>query len=176
MESKALSDKEIYDYMDGKVNIYTYEDLHKFQNIDQLLGRYQCCIILFCYEPNRGHWVTVFVGGDGKLHFFNSYGNLKNKYDGYPDEFLTLINKKYRRESHQDYPYLSDLLLNSEYELEYNDYPFQSLAQNIKTCGRWSVLRLRCSDLTDNQFINFVKENCEYNKISQDEFVCLIIN
>lgn len=174
MTDKALSDSEISNLLEGKVNILTYPDLHKYNTIDELLGRYERCIILFCYKPNYGHWTTLFIGGDGKLHFFNSYGDLDKKYDGYPDSFLKLIDKKYRRESKQDFTYLSTLMLRSNYELEYNDYEFQKLDDNIKTCGRWCVLRLLYSELTDNKFIDFVIENCYYNKITPDEFVCLM--
>ncbi|MBY0541419.1 MAG: hypothetical protein K2P52_08430 [Campylobacterales bacterium] len=178
MNYKALSDKEIEKLLGNEVNIVTYSELYKYGTIDQLLGRYKRCIILFCYKENYGHWVTVFIcPTTGKLHFFNSYGDMRKKFDGYPDNFLQLINKKYRVESHQDYPYLSDLLYKSPYELEYNPTQFQQLDKRIKTCGYWCVLRLMCQEMTDEQFENFIKENCQYNKISSDNLaVELVLN
>jgi hypothetical protein len=175
MNYPALSDKDITRLTNGNVNIIVYEDLHKFKDIDELWGCTKACIILICYEPNKGHWVTVFIGGDGKLHFFNSYGDMGSKYEGYPDGYLPLINKEYRRESYQDYPYLSELMLNSPYELEYNNHQFQSLNPKIRTCGYWCVLRLYCQNMTDDEFIKFIKKCCSENNISPDDLVVLTV-
>jgi hypothetical protein len=177
MNAPPLSDSQINTLLDKKVNIVTYEDIHKYDSVDELLGCYKQCIILFCNKPNYGHWTTLFIcPTDGKLNYFNSYGDLKSKYEGYPDAPLKLIDKKYRKESYQDYPYLTDLMIESDYDLEYNPYDFQKLANNIKTCGYWCVLRLFCKEMDDKKFYNFVMENCRSLNMEPDEFVVSVIN
>lgn len=177
MDAPPLSDSQIYDLLEGNVNIVTYEDIHKYSSVEDLLGGFDQCIILFCTHKNYGHWTTLFINPtDGKLNFFNSYGDLKSKYEGYPDAPLKLIDKKYRKDSYQDYPYLSELMINSDYELEYNPYDFQKLSNRIKTCGYWCVLRLYCKKMNDVKFNNFVMENCNNLKITPDDFVVFVIN
>ncbi len=175
-----LSDKDILRYLGDKVNLITYSDVHNYDNIDQLLGRYRRCLILFLNKENYGHWTCLFTNkenGKETLHFFNSYGNLgKKDYDGYPDSFLKYIPKKFRDKSDQNYPYLTDLIVKSVYPVEYNDYQFQKLDDNVKTCGYWCLARLMYSNMTDKQFENFIKDNCKNLKISQDELVVNIIN
>lgn len=175
-----LSDKEMIHYLGNKVNIFTYTDIHKIDDVNKMLGRYGRCLILFLNKENYGHWTCLFLNkekGQDTLHFFNSYGDLKkNNFDGYPDSFLKYINKTFRNKSAQDYPYLSDLLINSSYPLEYNPYQFQKLHKDVVTCGYWCLCRLMYSNLTDDEFKNFIDENCRYLRLSPDDLVVNIIN
>lgn len=138
-EDIALTDKDLMTLLDNKCRIEIYENLPKYRNINQLLGRYGACIILFAFKPHYGHWCLIFKTNNGELEFFNSYGGLDK---GLPDETLDYIDKDYRKQSNQDYPYLSELMYNSPFELNYNEFVFQKSRGDIKTCGRHCAVRL----------------------------------
>jgi hypothetical protein len=44
---RSLSDLDIKNIMDNKINVVMYSDLHKYKDIKQLLGKYNRCIILY---------------------------------------------------------------------------------------------------------------------------------
>ena len=175
MNAPALSDSQIYDKMDHKVNIMTYSELHKFKNIDEVLGPYRRACLLLSSKPNYGHWVCLFVNPkDKKLYFFNSYGDLEGQYAGYPDYYLTYVDKQFRDKSFQDKPYLSNLLVNSKYELDYNPVDYQKMGKNIKTCGYHCIVRMMHGDLTDNQYKQFIDSNCRNMRCDPDDFVVML--
>src|ERR1700752_4623163 len=96
----ALSNHDIMSLLHDKVNIVLYPDLHKYQNIDQLLDPYDCCIILYEAKSKPspyGHWCAL-IKRDNMIEFFNPYGGL-------PDASLNLINPVFRVESYQLLPY-----------------------------------------------------------------------
>lgn len=141
---KPLSNFDILEKVDNMAKIELYPNLHKYHDIDELLGQYNACFILIQSEPNFGHWVLVHRLPNGHVEFFNSYG-------GYPDNELKNISKKYRDESNQNYTYLSKLLYDCPYDIDYNEYCFQKKKKNISTCGRWCIMRyfLNYVDLDD---------------------------
>lgn len=148
-EKVALSDKEVLDLVDNKARLIVYPDLHKYKNIDDVLGKYGACIILFEAKPNYGHWCCLFRVNDKLIEFFNPYGGI---YEGYPDEGLKYISKEFREETNQLIPYLSYLMLDSPYELSYNEYKFQELKDGINTCGRHVATRLACRKISLNEY------------------------
>ena len=174
MTNKALSDDDIMKIMNRKTNLISYPEITQYRDIDDMLidGR---CVILYCSKENFGHWTCIFKRKDG-LHFFNSYGNLESKTDGYPDAFLKYINEKFRVESHQNYPYLLKLMEKSPYELHYNDYKYQKLSKDVKTCGYWCCLRMKCEDMSDEEFHDFIVDNCRYHKMTPDEIAVFFID
>lgn len=145
--SKSLSSTDISKFLNGKANIIAYDTLHKYNHIDQLLGKYGSCVILFLTKPNYGHWTCVFNNINGAIEFFDSYGFK-------PDSELKYIDKNFRNISYQNYPYLDALLYDSGRNIEYNDHQFQSKKPNHNTCGRWVCLRLLFKDLTLEEFSN----------------------
>lgn len=170
-ENIPLSDKDILNLLNNRVNIEVYPNLHKYQNIDELLGPYEACVILFESKPNYGHWCCVFKINDDLIEFFNPYGSIKN---GFPDDCLLHIPTNFRKESHQYVPYLSLLLLNSPYELSYNEYELQQHNNNIKTCGRHCVVRLWNKNLTLDEYIDNLNRDCENENLNYDQLVTLI--
>lgn len=168
----SLSDKDIMNIIDGRANLVTYPNLHKYKNIDQLLGEYGACIILFAWKSlYYGHWCLIFKVNDHTLEFFNSYGGV---FKGYPDETLKVIEKKYARESNQDYPYLSHLMYNSPYDLTYNEYKFQGERNDIKTCGRHCAIRLICRYLPLDDYYQFLTFLSNKFNINYDQLVTLL--
>lgn len=151
-ENKALSDAEVLKLIDGKANMVMYRNLHKFNDIDEILGPHGACILLFEAKPNYGHWCCLFKLDNNTIEFFNPYG-------GYPDDSLDFISDKFKKQSNQDQPYLSQLMLDSPYDLTYNEFPFQKVGKNIKSCGRWCAVRLICKNMSLENFADFFFNN-----------------
>ena len=171
-EDIALSDKEVLKLVDGKCNVILYPDLHKYQSIDQVLDPYGSCLLLFAAQvkPNYyGHWCCInrVENNNNKIEFFNPYG-------GYPDDSLNYISGEIRRESNQDLPYLSELLLKSPYDLSYNQYKFQKHSDHIKSCGRWCALRILLKNLSLIEFNNLIKKLTKKFKLTNDQLVTIL--
>ena len=136
-----LSDIDITDQI--KTNIVTYHDLPKYDNIDELLIN-DTCFLLYEFKRNYGHWCLISKH-DNNIEFFDPYGKL-------PDYTLQLVNPNIKKELNEDYKYLTNLLLKTHYQTSYNPYDFQHLNKNIKTCGRWCILRAKTKDLPIQEF------------------------
>lgn len=133
-ENVALSNYDILKILDNKCNIILYPDLHKYNTLDEILYPYDSCILLFEAQPKYGHWVAL-IRHNNDVEFFNSYG-------GFPDDSLKQIDKKFAKQSNQDVPYLSLLMLKCPYNLFYNEFQFQKKNKNTKTCGRHCIVRV----------------------------------
>lgn len=148
----ALSDKQVLKLVHGKANIVLYPELIYYDNIDQILGRYGACFLLFESKPNYGHWTCLIRRGN-TIEFFDPYS-------GYPDDNLKFVPEEFKHKSNQDKPYLSMLLLNSPYKLEYNEFDFQNKKQGVNTCGRWCAMRILFKYLTIEEFASlFLNKN-----------------
>lgn len=144
-KSKALSNFDLLKLVDGLANVVIYDQIYKYKTVDELLGPYGAVFILYLFKPKYGHWCCLIKRTPKIIEFFDSYG-------GPPDEVLDHIPKDFKKKSHQDYCYLSRLLWQSPYSIEYNDYNFQKHGANIKTCGRFAALRVMLKHLTLKQF------------------------
>ncbi len=163
----ALSDKEVLKLINGRANLILYPDLYKYHSIDEVLGKYGACIILFEAQPKYGHWCCIFKVSDNLLEFFNPYG-------GYPDDTLNNIPIDFRKISHQEQPHLSLLMLDSPYDLSYNEFRFQKHGADIKTCGRWCAVRLAFRFLSLDEFYDMIKQLTKKLKMTGDELVTLL--
>lgn len=158
--AKSLNGQEIYDFFDGKLNIISYRELINYKTIDEVLGKYNMCVLLFLSKPNYGHWTCVFRTIDDGIEFFDSY-SFK------PDSELSLINMDFRKQSNQQYPYLTYLLYKSGKQIEYNHHKFQKISNSTQynTCGRWVCIRLLFRELKLNKFIKL------FDIPNADEFI-----
>lgn len=172
-EEIPLSDSEVLELVDGKANLITYKELRGYRNIDEVLGKNEACIILFESKPNYGHWCCLIKRGN-VVEFFNPYGDVKKIGEGYPDECLRYINKIFRKESGQDEPILTKLLLECDYELEYNQYPFQKMKNGINTCGRHCATRIMMKDMELDEYALFIYTLAKTLGVSMDEIVTAI--
>jgi mRNA-degrading endonuclease YafQ of YafQ-DinJ toxin-antitoxin module len=152
-EDIALSDSDLMKLVDNKANLVLYPELVDYNNIDDVLGKYRACVLLFEAKPGYGHWVCLFRNGN-LIEFFNPYG-------GYPDDSLDFIPMHFRKVSNQLEPYLSMLLMHSPYELSYNEHAFQHHGKNIKTCGRHCAMRLIFRDLDLDSYTDMIEDLCE---------------
>ena len=165
-EAQALSNKDVLKLLDNKAKVVLYPELHKFHTIDELLHPYDAVFLLYELKPQYGHWTCLFKRGK-EVEFFNSYG-------GIPDETLKKIPNTYKSESHQNFPYLVNLLYNSPYEIHYNEYDFQKHSPDVKTCGRWAALRLLMKDFTIDEFKHVIDLLKDYLSVSADKVVTIL--
>jgi hypothetical protein len=166
-EDIALSNTDILSLLHGKASIVLYPNLYKYNNIDDILGPYGACVLLFEAKPSYGHWVCIFKINETTLEFFNPYG-------GFPDDSLNYIPDDFKALSHQNYPILSKLLLISSYELTYNEHQFQQKNKDIRTCGRHCVVRLLHRHLSLEEYVDFLNNACQKFNLNYDGIVTLL--
>jgi len=158
----SLSNNDLDKALDHRCNIITYRTLRSFRTLDSALGKYGCLIILYESEPAHGHWICLFKTNDGRtVSFFDSYG-LEI------DDELNYIPKNFRDNNDMRYPYLSKLLYESPYNIEYNQYELQDFKDDVNTCGRWVLARLKLKNVGVDDFYELFKS--KYG-ISSDELV-----
>ncbi len=150
-----LSGTEVLKLVDYKSKVIRYPDLHKYGTLDDCLSPHGSFFLLYESQPAYGHWTSVTLH-QGVITYFDSYGK---KYD----TMLAEIEPRWRRESHQDFPYLTTLFNNAPYTITYNKTPFQKYGKGIKTCGRWAGIRILFKDLSNEDFTYLFK-----NKDSDD--------
>lgn len=143
-KSIALSDADLLDKMQHQANLVTYPEIAEYRTLDELLGPYNVCFILYLWKPGMGHWCCITRHGN-LVEFFDPYGEPI-------DSCLEQIPEPYRTESGQKLPMLSYLMRESKYKLSYNEYQFQELDEDVSSCGRWTILRGLLKDLTLEQF------------------------
>lgn len=170
LKAKPLSNYEIMNALNNKVNMLTYDELVNYDDIDHVLGKYGVCVLLVETKENNGHWICMFKTiSDNKkkepiVSFFDSYALPV-------DDQLHFVNMKFREENNMLYPYLSYLLYKCPYPIEYNEHQFQKLSPQINTCGRWVILRLLLKHLSLKKFYKLFKPS---KKIDSDDLVTIL--
>lgn len=151
---EALSDTDITNYFNGKINIMKYSDIKNMTDISQVLSKYKRCIILFEIEKlNNGHYTCLILcepkGKDPYILFHDPYGLM-------PENELNYIPYSFAEMSDQERGYLYDLFKKAKrdngVETHYNQFKLQKMGPGINTCGRHCIIR------------------CEYMNIDEDEF------
>lgn len=171
LENIALSDTQIMDAVNNDANLVLYPNIHKYDTIESLLGPHNACIILYESKPGYGHWCCVFKVSHNELEFFNSYGNDPGMHDGLPDGMLNLIPEPFRNESKQNHTYLAKLMVDSPYNLSYNQYRFQKDGPAIRTCGRHVACRLNMRNKNLDEYYRIIKKYCNELKLDADGVV-----
>lgn len=164
----ALSNYEINNILKDQTKILTYKALPQFNNIDQLLEPYKNFIMLYMSRPNFGHWTCVLKHPD-RIEFFDPYGG-KNT----PDNELNMIKDDVKQITNQDYPYLSQLLYDSGYPIEYNNYQFQEHGQGINSCGRHCIVRCLFKNLLLDEYYEMMNQLCKKFNMNYDQLVTYI--
>jgi hypothetical protein len=161
----SLSGKDILNKLDNKCNIVQYSDIHNFKTIDDLLGRYNKCVILYHTSENYGHWCCIYQYKN-TIYFFDSYGFMI-------DDQLNFLHKDLRDDLNSDFMHLTKLLYNSKKKIEYNEYQLQARLPNVNTCGRWVICRLLYPQISIDDFYKIFKDASKY--IDIDELICKLI-
>lgn len=143
----TLSGEDILNICDGEANILATSTLNKYNNIDDVLGRYDACILLYDLPTGEpGHWSCIMKISDRLLEFFCPYG-LK------PDE----ANEVTRGGDH-----ILRLIANSDYKVLYSDKQLQRYADNVNVCGRYVGLRIALRELSLKGYIDLLTKNKHY--------------
>lgn len=163
---KALSDKDILKIFDNKINVILYNDLHKYNNIDEILNNHNRAIILYIFTSNAGggksgHWVGLRKYKKSVL-FFDSFGNI-------PDKQITELSKEQRIKLDEDKLFLSNLIKNNNYNIEYNEKVMQDNLSCV--CGYYCVL-FCALDYSMKRFQKLFTND----KIKNDKLVYKLVN
>lgn len=169
MEDYPLTNHDIDNILKGQTKVLTYKQLPQFKNINQLLEPYKNFIMLYLAKPNYGHWTCVLKHPD-RIEFFDPYGGNNN----IPDTVLDKIDVNVRNTTNQNYPYLSRLLDQSRYPIEYNNYQFQQHKSDIKTCGRHCIVRVLFKNLLLDDYYKLMTSLCHKLGLNYDQLVTLI--
>jgi hypothetical protein len=163
IEEYPLGDSDLREILGNNINIMSYPDLEKYNNIEDIFDDEGRCIILFLtIDETTGHWLCMHHDEEG-IHYFDPYGKGVDKTKQW-------LSKNKLRELNEDKPLLMNLLKKSGKKVFYNSYDFQEDRKGINTCGRHCAVRLLYKDLDLNHYYNFIKKS----KLYPDEFVALI--
>ena len=147
--SYSMSGADIIKELNGKCNLVKYSDIRHFKTLEELLGKYKKCIILYETKQNYGHWTCIYEH-NGTVYFFDSYGVI-------PNGQLKFIPTELNKALEQDHKHLIKLLLDSNKPVEYNEYRLQELKENVNTCGKWVTFRLKYPFVSVEDFGNLFK-------------------
>jgi hypothetical protein len=163
LKKKALSGSDIKQACSDDINVYTYSDLSKFMTIDDAFGSTNSIALLYETKPGYGHWVGLFRHPSyGTIEFFDSYGNFIDSQLRYvPDRFKHVLG--------EDYPYLSKLMLDSDYHIIFNPVALQKTRNDVSSCGRHVVMRCNMSYIPLDEYITLMRRKT--NITSPDQMV-----
>jgi hypothetical protein len=167
IKTESTSNQELQNMVGRPIKILKYSELKRFNNIEDVLGKYGEFIMLYETSPNVGHWCCCFTrtGSEGQkiISFFDSLGLM-------PDDQFHEICIKFRKDSGITKPYLTYLLSNTDKDVEYNQYELQNMDPDVATCGRWCVVRLRMKHLSPTRFYELFKGGEDFDS---DDLVIL---
>lgn len=164
----------------GKIcNLFTYPEIRKFKNINQLFKKgnssvaelcpinlpfdKKCCVILYLAGENFGHWCALTKRGND-INFLDSYGEVI-------DDQLESVNNNIPG---QDKKYLVKLLNKFRGDVYFNDIQMQKMTQNIATCGRYAGLFLKYDYLPVDKFVDTLMKLAKKNNMTCDELVVVV--
>jgi len=154
---RSISSDKLSDYCG--CSFVCYNEL-KDKNIDNVPLP---CIVLYLNTKNYGHYTCLFKNHMG-IHFFDSYG-----YS--PDKEFEFANKKL---NYKGVPYMCKLLRDFKGKVIFNEVPLQSSDKSVATCGRWCAVRIRYKNLTQEEFVEFVKNASKRLNLTLDELVTVM--
>jgi hypothetical protein len=142
---RDLSGEEIQ-ALTGKQPIL-YSDLKNYSSIEQVLGKEKYVVLLYQTSSyTTGHFVSLSMGDNGKVRYFDSYG-IRGP----------LQEIQYTPFEQKLPPYLNNLLEKVDYESNGVDY--QSKKHGISTCGRWSSLACRLRNVPLQRIEQMIRGN-----------------
>jgi hypothetical protein len=163
LEKVSLSNNDLDRLCDYKVNVVTYDELPDYETLDQLLGPYGACILLYMTDLNFGHWTAIIKINNRSVEFFDPYGY-------FPDTELQFIPNDIKHETHQDERHVAKLLFESPYELSFNEHKYQKLKRNINTCGRHCAMRVLFKNMPLKEYNNMMYST----ELTPDQLVSVV--
>ncbi len=152
----SLSNDDVLNLVNHESNLVTYPQIAHFKTLDELMGEYGCCVILFMTKKRYGHWTCLFRVDDNTVEFFDSYGYI-------PDDEKSFIENNFLKDSNQKRNYLSELLLQSGYKVIYNEYKLQKKKPGINTCGYHVCVRINNRLIPHKEYIKLIKSSKKYD-------------
>jgi hypothetical protein len=162
----SLSDYDISMFFRGEINIIAFKNLKEFKSIDDVLGKYERCIILI--EGNESnHWVMIqkirIKNRKPYILFWDSYGLI-------PENEFNYIPKSFTLMSGQEKGSLIKLLINQPLPVHYSQYRLQQLKDGVNTCGRWCCIKALYPNITEDRFDKLMRAT-DY---TPDELITLL--
>jgi hypothetical protein len=156
LQKDSFSGRDILRILDGKTKIISYDMLSDMKNIDDLFGEFNSVCILYKTQPNYGHWTCV-LRHRNSVEFFDPYGYFID------DQF------NYIPEEHKLPKYLSNLILNSGLNVEYNDEKLQG--DTTATCARHCCMRIAMKNIPIDNYCAMMKN---FRGMKPDEIVAMM--
>jgi hypothetical protein len=170
-----VSDQDITRILGPKAydHIIKYSKLQNYKSIDQLLkGPKDFRIILIESEINSGHWIAI-LRDRNIIEVFNLYGTPISAE-------LNVLTERQKQILRENQKWLNILLTKglNKFNIIYNNVDFQKESNIINTCGRHCLTRI-CTFFIQNfslqQYIDFIKANSTFYRITPDELVSILI-
>jgi len=167
--NRALNGDELIQALDGKVKVLSYDELLKYDTIDEAFYPFNKLVILYFWDFSNniksGHYIAIRKDKrNNTIYVFDSYGR-------FIDDNLAEIDPYKRKKYKQDFKQLTYLLLNSPYKIEYNEFQFQQNESAV--CGRYAIYFLMRDDLNMEQMQQqFSKKDFKKN----DELILELTN
>lgn len=175
-----MSNLDIRQYLpDAKIK--SIFELAEYETIDDLLpNKVDYCFLLYERQRGYGHWCLI-MKYDNTIEYFDSYATMTDKY-GYKtsvDAPLQWVSNK-RNEELGQYPFITNMLKNCDYDVIYNGVRFQSTKDpNTATCGRWCLFRVLClieHNLGLKEFQKMIKQIYKSADMPYDNIISEIVN
>jgi len=151
LKRKSLSGNDILS--NARTNLMTFRDIKNATSLNEILGPYKSCVILYENKDGSGHWCVIFEVNKDLVEFFDPYGYMI-------DSQLKYISDSYKKKTGLVHTFLINLILKSNYKyIEYNNYPLQELKNGINTCGRHVLTRLFNRRLKLDDYYDKIKKS-----------------
>ena len=148
-ETKELSGQQVQQ-ASGGCKVLTYPRLGSIAQWTDLCPSGEGVAVLFCTDsPTDGHWTACFTNAQG-AHVFDPLGVALDHERDY-------ISPAMRAQLGEQQPQFGRLLSTFQGPRSVNRIHYQANKPNVNTCGRWTALRLKMRNMSDNDFSNFVK-------------------
>jgi hypothetical protein len=165
---EPMDDLEIQSFI-PHTKIIKYSELSKVRDLNEILPKDKdYLIILFEFEPNKGHWVAL-MKDKNIWNYFDSFGKpIDSPLKDVPTSQLKQLGI-YE-------PYLTNLLkkeVKKGKRVVYNKIKYQGGGEGIATCGRFCCFRILnfLNGIEDEQFYNEFKDIKDKTGLSYDELV-----
>lgn len=158
--NESLSGKDIMNMLGSECKILRYSNLKNINSLDDFMKMYRYVIVLYEWKKDYGHWTALIKLQDGsnRIEFFDSYGTK-------PDLMLKKLPIRIRNNFGMDLPEILRLLTTSNHKIEYSPYKLQSTNPNIRTCGKWCVIRCLFDHLNNDNFYLLFKNRKNKDKL-----------
>ena len=171
VKQEPMSNFTIEKYLKNP-EIIEYSELKNYKDIDELLPNNNDYVIILYRHDTGAHWV-VALKQNNLIEHFCSYGSNPDQY--YNEWATQLTNMKLG----QDEPYLSKLLNNCNYEVIYNPIKYQTINNDIATCGRHClnrVFHMLNHNTNLNDYFKYMKRKKKELNKPYDDLVSIIVN